>query len=65
MKIRIDDKGIIHYVSLCMDCDWQATRGTNETPTSQNVRNATLRHVKDTGHTAAITQESKTVYISE
>ena len=65
MKIKINPKGIVHYVSLCMDCDWQATRGTKQTPNSINVRNATLRHIKNTGHTAAITEESRTVYTPE
>ena len=62
MKLKIDEYGITEFKAECFTCTWNADINDSGTGTTHKVRNATMRHVKDTGHTVGIRQKNYTEY---
>lgn len=62
MKIKVERYGNIGYYAQCSDCDWDAARNTEETPSNQDVRNAIRRHVRQTGHRVSVESTTATEY---
>ena len=62
MKINVKRYGIIHYCAQCKNCDWDANMLSEDTFSTQDVRSATRKHVKQTGHTVTIESGASTDY---
>lgn len=54
--------GIIGYLAICSECDWDAAILTNKNYSTQDVRNSIRRHVRKTGHTVRLESTSSTEY---
>lgn len=60
--MKVEQYGCIHYIAQCFDCEWDRAILTKETPTKLDVRNATRKHVRETGHTVTIESGKNTTY---
>ena len=62
MKINTKRYGIVHYIAECQECKWSAAITTKKTFSTQDVRNAIRRHIKNTGHSVHLESGSHTRY---